>query len=122
MKYLIIYLLTFLLFSCKKEHRILGVETARQELKEALSDTSSPQNLFVKTLIHDERSAVATVEPLLFKTYGKDEIINEKPYEVYLIDGYWVLSGTMPDDIYGGTFLIVFSAKDGRVIELTHGK
>ena len=122
MRYLTVCLLTLLLFSCKKGHRVLGIETARQELKAALSDTSGSQNLFVKTLIHDERSAIAAVEPTLFKSYGKAEIINEKPYEVYLIDGYWVLSGTMPNNMLGRTFLIIFSAKDGRVIKLTHFK
>jgi hypothetical protein len=122
MKYLILYLLLFLFFSCKKSHAILGIGLARQELKDALLDTSGKQNLFVKGDLKNQQAVVSIVEPILFKAYGKDNIVNEKPYELYSIDSYWVLMGTLPEQTFGGTFLIAFSAKDGRVIKLTHGK
>ncbi|HEY8781231.1 MAG TPA: YbbC/YhhH family protein [Mucilaginibacter sp.] len=122
MKYLLVCLILITLFSCKQHHTILGVEVAKKELRQALSEKSSEEQSPVKKIISNEKAAVAIAEPMLFKIYGKDDIISEKPYEIYLIDSYWVLSGTLPEGMYGGTFLIILSAKDGRVIKLTHGK
>ena len=61
-------------------------------------------------------------EPLLFDIFGKDQILSERPYEVYLIDGYWYLAGTIPKGSKGGGFEVVISAKDGQIIRLTHYK
>ncbi|SDY82866.1 NTF2 fold immunity protein [Hymenobacter psychrophilus] len=62
------------------------------------------------------------MEPLLFSIYGKENIIRQRPYEVYLINGFWYLAGTLPDDMLGGTFELIVEAQNGRVVELTHGK
>jgi hypothetical protein len=107
--------------SCRQKHSLLGKDVAQQELIKALRDKGS-QKEFVKMPIDDENEAIASAEPILFKTYDKNQVLGEKPYEVYLIDNYWVLSGTLPDGMMGGTFLIIFSKTDGSVIKLTHGK
>ena len=36
---------------------------------------------------------IAITEPILFGIYGKNNIIEERPYEYYMIDGYWYISG-----------------------------
>ena len=100
----------------------MGIEVVRQELKAALSDTAKNQTYSFTRPIRNERTAVSAVEPILYRIYGENNIINEKPYEVYQINGYWVMMGTLPKQMLGGTFLIIVSAKDGRVIKLTHGK
>lgn len=76
----------------------------------------------VDGLIGDKETAIAIAEPILFKAYGKDHILGEKPYNAILYNGYWILSGSLPEGYKGGTFLIVLSAKDARVISLTHYK
>ena len=109
------------LFSLSQNHNILGLETAKSELKDALTNKKNTK-LKVDKVIADKQTAIAVSEPILFKVYGKDQIIKERPYEVYQINGYWVLNGTLPEKMLGGGFLIILSAKDGQVIKLTHYK
>jgi hypothetical protein len=63
------------------------------------------------TLIRDSATAISIAEPVLFKVYGKEQILGEKPYKVQRIDGYWHISGTLPEGIKGGVFNIILSAK-----------
>ncbi len=122
MKYLILSLFILNLFSCKKPNTQLDINTARRELKDALSENKGV-SFFVTNNTFSKKKAIDAAESLLFKIYGKDQIINERPYNIYFIDDYWILSGSMPDKYsFGGVFLIVFSSKNGRVIKLTHGK
>ena len=99
----------------------LGVEYAKQELRNALTDTTQNQVL-VDTLIKDKETAITIAETILYKIYGKENITAQQPYEVNLIDGYWILNGTLPENMVGGTFLIIIDATNGRIIKLTHGK
>jgi len=48
-------------------------------------------------------------------------ITTERPYECYLVDGYWFLRGTLPKNYTGDVFEVIMSSKDGRVIKLTNG-
>ena len=73
-------------------------------------------------MIKSPSIAVAIAEPILFDLFGKAQILQEKPYEVYLINGYWYISGTIPKGWKGGGFEIIFSAKDGKIIRVTHYK
>jgi hypothetical protein len=102
------------------DHLILGEETAKEQLKEALEGKG--QRYTFDTLIKKASTAIAIVEPILFELYGKQQIISERPYEVYLLDGYWYLSGTIPKDWKGGGFEIILSARNGEIIRLTHYK
>ncbi len=93
----------------------------RKVIKDALADKTNKQ-VCVDKVISDKQTAIAVAEPILFKIYGKGHILGERPYNVSLIDGYWVLSGTLPKGWDGGTFFIILAAKDGRVIKLIHYK
>ena len=110
-------------YSCAqnpKDRIILGEQNARQIIKEAINDKNYKP--FYDTLITDREMAIGIAEPILFKIYGKKNIISEKPYECYLIDGYWYISGTLPKNWRGGVFEIIISSKDGKVIKLIHGQ
>ena len=119
-------LLTFTLTACgqtKKDRAILGKANAEQELKFALSDKS--QHNFIdgkEIIIKDSLTAISIAEPIIFSIYGKDNIIEQRPYETYLIDKYWIISGTLPTDYKGGTFLIIIDSRDSRIVKITHGK
>jgi hypothetical protein len=102
-----------------KNRTVLGEQNARQVVREAIKDKSK---LFYDTLIKNKATAIAIAEPILFDIYGKKEIINERPYECYLVDGYWYLSGTLPKDWLGGVFEMIINSKNGEIIKLTHGK
>jgi len=102
-----------------KNRVIVGEDSARQIIRASLDDSSS--KLSPDTLIRDKDVAISIAEQLLFKRYGKALISGEKPYECYLIDGYWFLRGTLPKSYTGDIFELIMSAKNGRVIKMTHG-
>jgi len=93
----------------------------RDIIKKALAEKNN-YHVRINKPIPDRKTAIEVAEPILFKGYGEDHIIGEKPYNVYSIDGYWILTGTLPKGYHGGTFLIILAAKDGRVIKIIHGK
>lgn len=103
-----------------QDHDTLGKEFARQQLQELLNGKG--QTFTWDTLIKNTSTAIAVAEPILIDIFGKDQILTERPYEIYLIDGYWYLSGTIPKGWKGGGFEIILSAKDGKIVRLTHYK
>lgn len=105
----------------KNDRTKLGIKHAKTELKEALSKNSERQ-ILVDKVITDKETAITISETILFKIYGKNNIISQRPYEINKIDEYWVLNGTLPQNMEGGTFLIILNSKNGQVIKLTHGK
>lgn len=119
--FLIFILLTACTLSCERSHS--GREYAEAELKEALSGNKIDNVVDGKSfIIKDSITAIAVAEPILFDIYGKDNITRQKPYEVYLIDNYWVIKGTLPKSYAGGTFLIIIDARDSRVLKIIHEK
>ena len=116
-----IVLLPFLLTGQDFKGRVmLGEQHAKDAIKKAIEKID--EKPFYDTLIKDEETAIAVVEPILFKNYGKKNIINERPYECYLVDRYWYISGTLPKGWKGGVFEIIISSKNGQIIKLIHGK
>ncbi|MHA6249982.1 NTF2 fold immunity protein [Pontibacter sp. CAU 1760] len=99
----------------------LGEQYAKRELADALNNPSQKQILEEK-VIKNKQTAISVAEAMLFSIYGKDNIVRQRPYESHLIDGYWVLIGTLPKDWVGGKFLIIINSTDGKIVKLTHGK
>jgi len=74
-------------------------------------------------LVTKEETVLGIAESVLFETYGRDNIEGQRPYKVSVEnDSIWRLEGTFWHLGYGGTFDISISAKDGKVIYMTHGK
>jgi hypothetical protein len=76
-------------------------------------------------LVPDKETAIKIAEAILFPLYGADTIIHERPYNVSLKNGFWYISGNMPESdsegpVFGGTFYIVVSQWDARVISVGH--
>ena len=103
-----------------KDHLFLGKENARKQLDDMRKGKGQPFTW--DTLIKSTSTAIAIAEPLLFDIFGKEMILQEKPYEIYLLDGYWYIAGTIPKGSKGGGFEMIFSARDGKIIRLTHYK
>ena len=124
MRYLPIILLAFSLNACSQSNRTeLGKSYAESELKLALSKESQHNVIDnKKVIIKDSSTAIKIVEPILISIYGKENIESQKPYESYLIENYWVIGGTLPKDMDGGTFLIIIDARNSKVLKITHGK
>lgn len=124
--YFFITLLTFALADCGlvRNDRAKGNRTsAEQKLEFALAGKSEDNVLDRETLIiRDSVTAISVVEPILYSYFGKEHIKKQRPYEIFLIDKYWVISGTLPKDYLGGTFLIIIDGRDSRIVEISHGK
>lgn len=95
-------LLTFTLTACgqtKGDRTILGKSYAEQELKSALTDKLHHNVIDNKTaIINDSLTAISIAEPILFSIYGKNNITEQRPYEIYFRDNYWVITGTLPKE------------------------
>lgn len=119
-------LLTFTLFACgqtKSDRTILGKEYAEKEIYSSLTEKPQHNVIDNKTvIIKDSLTAINIAEPILFSIYGKDNITNQRPYEIYFIDNYWLITGTLPYGWKGGTFLIIIDSRNSKVIKITHGK
>lgn len=122
MKNLIIIAILLLACNISFAQRILmGREFAKKQVKSAIKDKEVGQ-LSPHPLTIDKETAISVAEVYLFKTYGKKQILTERPYEVYLIDGYWWMMGTIPIGAKGGGFEIILDARNGKIIRLTHYK
>lgn len=124
MKYLLLCFLTFTITACSQNDRIiLGKNYAEKELKEVLTNNADHNIVDNKELIiKDNLTATNVAESILFEIYGKNNIERQKPYEIYLIEKYWVISGTLPKGYKGGTFLIIIDATNSKILKITHGK
>ena len=105
------------------EKDTIGEKWARQELKSALNDTIERNMLkYLFTILDTKEKAVKFAEQILFDIFGKQDIELQKPYSVYFIEDYWIINGSMPTGMKGGTFLIIINSRDCQVIKLNHGK
>lgn len=122
----LLILFTTALTACgqnKNDRLILGKSYAQQELKSALKDKEQHNIIDHQSIIiKDSLTAVNVAEAILFSIYGKDNVTRQQPYETYLINNYWVVSGTLPKGSLAGTFLIIINAFDSKIIKITHGK
>ncbi|WNJ18249.1 YbbC/YhhH family protein [Pontibacter sp. G13] len=109
-------------FSQELSRNGINEAQAKSILQASLADSSLHNTLGTTTLLSEETEAVDFAEKVLFKIYGRKSIRSQKPYQSYLIDEYWVISGTLPKNMKGGTFLIIIDSRDNRVIRITHGK
>lgn len=74
-----------------------------------------------RNIIDDEEIAIRIAEVILFPIYSEDNIMKQRPYEIYLIDHYWIISGTAPKGYTGETFRIIINALNAQILQITHG-
>ncbi|WP_298321353.1 NTF2 fold immunity protein [uncultured Aquimarina sp.] len=103
------------------ERRIMGKDYAEKHLMLALKNNADRTKMNEK-LIPKKAGAIKYAELILFEKYKKENIEFQKPYQVYLIDDYWVIFGTLPKNYKGGVFSIVFDSWNGKIMRLTHSK
>ena len=104
----------------KKYRKFIG-ELEEKELYKLLKDSTRKQ-FNERILINNEKELVELAEPILFRIYGKDEILNERPYDYYRFGDFWILTGTLPKQSLGGTFNIKINRKTCQIINISHGK
>ena len=84
--------------------------------------------------VKNEETAVDIAEEILFKTYGKSHIKNQRPYEIKLLGNkVWSLKGSLNQSTLekflscgmpklGGTFEIDIDPRDGKILKIIHYK
>jgi NTF2 fold immunity protein len=79
----------------------------------------SPPNGIVPDAATAIKIAVAIWEPI----YGKEKILQEKPYKAVLVNGIWIVEGTLSKKYkLGGVAVAEIVKTDGRVLRVSHGR
>ncbi len=133
MKYVIrilfVLFVASLLTSCHALSRryYVGKNNIEQYLKRCIGDSlySATLNREIpkgERKIESKKEAAKLVEPILFEKYGKERIINQKPYEIRMVNGFWVIKGTILKKSVGGTFSVVIDSGSGNIEKIYHSK
>lgn len=123
----IIILLTMILtssiiFGQETERWKITEKQAKEIIRESLSDSTRHNVIGLRPILTKRKKAIEFAELVLWDIYGKKNIKKQKPYDVFLIDNYWFLSGTLPKGWKGGTFTIIIDSRNCKIVRLTHGK
>ena len=71
-------------------------------------------------LVPDKETAIKIAEVILFRLYGEEDIIAERPYKVKQEDDIWWISGTLRENEFGSAFNIAVSKQTGAILHLEH--
>lgn len=116
----IIALLLCSLFSfsavAANDQEIAWARSLIEEGKKA--DAYRPQNGYVPA----EQTAIGIALSVWVPIYGKEQIEKQKPYSAVLVDGYWVVSGSLPEIMPGGVAHAVIEKETGQVIYVIHSQ
>lgn len=125
-KILLFLSLLIFIISCsqsKSERIILGEKYAKSELEKTLNPKNEHNVIDNKSLIiTNKETAVKIAETILFEIYGKKNIENQKPYEIYKFENFYVILGTLPKNSVGGTFIIIIDGTNSKILKISHGK
>ena len=125
MKNVWVLFLFILAFSCNKEKALnQSFEKIKLSDKEILKEINDCKLFEIdkEKEINDEVSAISVAEPILFSSYGKENILKQRPYKIGKVQNYWVIYGTFNSLGFGGVFEIIIDSKNGKIVRLTHGK
>ena len=93
----------------------MGEKYAKSELEKTLNPKNEHNVIDNKSLIiTNKETAVKIAETILFEIYGKKNIENQKPYEIYKFENFYVILGTLPKNSVGGTFIIIIDGTNSK--------
>ncbi len=126
MRLLLVFSLTCLLIACNDQSSAPVVDQdAQANAAASIQEVQADPRLNLlrnEEVLPNEEVAIAVAEPILFHIYGKGLIIDERPYTAVRSGDHWVIEGHLDDGMLGGVFEIILSAKDARVIKISHGR
>jgi hypothetical protein len=73
-------------------------------------------------IVSSKETAIRMAEVVLGPIYGEANIAAQRPFVATLKAGVWLVSGTLPADMLGGTAYIEIAQADGRVITVSHSQ
>ncbi|MBU4310617.1 YbbC/YhhH family protein [bacterium] len=72
--------------------------------------------------VPDAETAISIALAVWKPIYGVKQIEREAPYFAYLVDGYWVATGSLPEGWLGGTAKAIIRRSTGEVVHVIHYK
>lgn len=112
----------FIAFGQESKRSHLTKNQAKEILEKSLTDSTLHNAIGTTPILNEKDEVVSFAESVLFQQYDKNAIEIQKPYDVFQIDKYWLVSGTLPKGKLGGTFKVIIDSHNYQVIRLTHGK
>ncbi len=73
-----------------------------------------------KGFVPDSQTAIRIAEAVWIPIYGEKLISKEKPFNAVLRGDTWIVSGTLPPQVDGGTAIAEISKRDGRIVRVIH--
>ena len=74
-----------------------------------------------ESFVPDKETAARIAEAVWLPIYGKI-IEEEKPFKVSLSNDVWIVHGTLPPNVSGGTARAEISKTSGCILRVTHGR
>lgn len=98
---------------------LLGIAASHVAAEESTIHNYKPKAGYVPNAETAIKIAVAVWEPI----YGQERIAAEKPYKATLVNGVWVIEGSLSNEhALGGVAIAEISKDDGKVLRVSHGK
>jgi hypothetical protein len=90
----------------------------------AMTATASPPHSFVPKdgFVPNEVTAIRIAEAVWEPIYGKENIASHQPTKARLVDGVWIVVGSLPESVKGGVPLAEIRKQDGCILRVSHGK
>ena len=106
-------------------HKTISAQTATptssrrpEEVPKWIQDYRVP--LPKEGLVPDKETAIKIAEVVLFRLYGEENIIAQRPYKVKKDDDIWWISGTLKPNELGSAFNIAISKQTSAILHLEH--
>jgi len=72
--------------------------------------------------VPNESTAIAIAIAVWVPIYGAEAISKQRPYTATLVNGTWIVEGSLPKQMVGGVARAEIAKKDGRILRVTHGQ
>lgn len=72
--------------------------------------------------VPDAATAIKIAEAVWLPIYGEETLKDERPFTARLVKGVWVVEGTLPKDLVGGTAYAEISKETGCILNVMHFK
>jgi hypothetical protein len=70
--------------------------------------------------VPDSQTAIRIAEAVWIPIYGEKKIASEKPFRAKLRGETWLVEGSLPPGVDGGTAIAEISKRDGRILRVIH--
>jgi hypothetical protein len=72
--------------------------------------------------VPNEKTAIRIAVAVWSPIYGEEKIEAEKPFVATLKNGVWMVHGSLPKGLAGGVAIAQIAKRDGRILQVSHGR